>query len=77
MKRISKTDIFCLMAIVMLVLIITTGFFSVPIGINICSILCIIYGYKYKEKSFIKWGAAALAIGLASVVYTIVLIGSM
>ena len=77
MHKISKTNIFCLMAIIMFILILTTGFFSVPIGINICSILCIIYGYIYKEKSFIKRGTAALVIGIISAVYTIMLIKSM
>lgn len=65
------------MAIIMLILFITTGFFSIPIGISVCSIIGIIYSYKYKDRRFLKWSMLALAIGIASVTYTLILIKSM
>lgn len=36
-----------------------------------------IYGYKYKDKSFLKWSLVALSIGIASIIYTLILIKSM
>lgn len=75
--KISKTNIFYLMAIIMLILIITTGFFSIPIGITICSIIGTIYGYNYKDKSILRWSIAALFFGIVSVIYTLILIWSM
>lgn len=77
MNNISRTKIISCMAVIMLILIITIGFFSIPIGISVCSILGIIYGYKYKDKSFLKWSLVALSIGIASIIYTHVLIKSM
>lgn len=77
MNIISRTKIISCMAVVMLILIITIGFFSIPIGISVCSILGTIYGYKYKDKSFLKWSLVALSIGIASISYTLILIKSM
>jgi len=39
MNIISRTKIITCMAVVMLILIITIGFFSIPISISVCSIL--------------------------------------
>lgn len=65
------------MAVIMLILIIITGLFSIPIGVSVCSILGTIYGYKYKDKSFLKWSLVALSIGIVSIIYALILIKSM
>lgn len=77
MSNISRTKIISCMALIMLILIIATGFFSIPIGVSVCSILGTIYGYKYKDKSFLKWSLVALSIGIISIIYTLILIKSM
>lgn len=46
MSYISRTKIISCMAVIMLILIIITGLFSIPIGVSVCSILGTIYGYK-------------------------------
>ena len=77
MSNISRTKIIGCMAVIMLILIITTGFSSIPIGVSVCSILGTVYGYKYKDKSFLKWSLVALSIGIPSIIYTLMLIKSM
>lgn len=77
MNNISRTKIISCMVVITLILIIATGFFSIPIGISVCSILGTIYGYKYKDKSFLKWSLVTLSIGMASIIYTLILIKSM
>lgn len=77
MSNISRTKIISCMAVIMLILIITTGFFSIPIGISVCSTIGTAYGYKYKDKSILKWSLAALFIGIVSIIYTFMLIKSM
>ena len=77
MNNISRTKIISGMAAVMLILIITIGCFSIPIGISVCSIIGTIYGCKCKDKYFLKWSLIALAIGMASIFYTLILIKSM
>lgn len=77
MNNISRTKIISCMAVIILILIIIIGSFSIPIGISACSILGTIYGYKYKDKSFLKWSLIALSIGIVSIIYTFILIKSM
>lgn len=77
MNNISRTKIISCMVFVTLILIIATGLFSIPIGISVCSILGTIYGYKYKDKGFLKWSLVTLSIGMASIIYTLILIKSM
>lgn len=77
MSYISRTKIISCMAVIMLILIIITGLFSIPIGVSVCSILGTIYGYKYKDKSFLKWSLVALSIGIVSIIYALILIKSM
>jgi predicted membrane protein len=77
MSNISRTKIISCMAVIMLMLIITTGSFSIPIGVSVCSILGTAYGYKYKDKGFLKWSLVALFIGIVSIIYTLMLIKSM
>lgn len=77
MSNISRTTIISCMAVIMLILIIATGFFSIPIGVSVCSFLGTVYGYKYKDKIFLKWSLVALSIGIAYIIYTLILIKSM
>ena len=77
MSYISRTKIISCMAVIMLILIIITGLFSIPIGVSVCCILGTIYGYKYKDKSFLKWSLVALSIGIVSIIYALILIKSM
>ena len=77
MNNISRTKIISRMAVVMLILIIIIGSFSIPIGISACSVIGIIYGYKNKDKNFFKWSLIALSIGIVSIIYTFILIKSM
>lgn len=77
MDKISRTKIIGVMAAVMLILFMATGFFSIPIGISLCSVIGIIYGYKCNDKSFLRWSMLALVIGVASIIYTVILIKSM
>lgn len=77
MNNISRIKIISCMAVVILIFIIAIGFFSIPIGISVCSIIGTIYGYKYKDKNFLKWSLVALSIGIASIIYTLTLIKSM
>lgn len=77
MNKTSRAKIVGLMTVIMLILIITTGFFSIPIGISTCSIIGIIYGYNRKDKNFFKLSVFAFAIGVLSIIYTLFLIQSM
>lgn len=73
----SRVKIIGFMAVIMLILLITTGFFSIPIGVSACSAIGIMYGYKYKDKIFVRWSMATLVIGISSIIYTLMLIKSM
>lgn len=73
----SRVKIIGFMAVVMLILLMTTGFFSIPIGVSACSAIGIMYGYKYKDKIFARWSMATLVIGISSIIYTLMLIKSM
>lgn len=77
MDKISRASIIGAMAVIMLALFMTTGFFSIPIGVSICSVIGIIYGYKCKDKSFFRWSMLALVIGVAFIIYVVILIKSM
>lgn len=65
------------MAVVMLILLMTTGFFSIPIGVSACSAIGIMYGYKYKDRIFVRWSTVTLVIGISLIIYTLILIKSM
>ena len=61
----------------MLICLVTLGFFAIPVGLPLCSIIGIIYGYKYKDKKFLKYSKIAFIFGLISLTYTLVVISSM
>ena len=73
----SRVKIIGFMAVVMLILLMTTGFFSIPIGVSACSAIGIMYGYKYKDRIFVRWSTVTLVIGISSIIYTLILIKSM
>ena len=73
----SRIKIIGFMAVVMLILLMTTGFFSIPIGVSACSAIGIMYGYKYKDRIFVRWSTVTLVIGISLIIYTLILIKSM
>lgn len=73
----SRVKIIGFMAVVMLILLMTTGFFSIPIGVSACSAIGIMYGYKYKDRIFVRWSTVTLVIGISLIIYTLILIKSM
>lgn len=47
MKEIPRQNIVLgTVAVIMLVLILTIGFFAIPVGITLCSLICVIHGIK-------------------------------
>ena len=72
-----KNKVLTTMGIIMLVCLVTLGFFAFPVGIPICSIIGLIYGIKSKNKLFIKWCSLALIIGIALVIYILLVINNM
>lgn len=72
-----KNRILIIIGVMMLVCLTTLGFFAFPVGIPLCSIIGLVYGIRSKNKQFIKWSSLALLIGIAIVVYTLLVIGSM
>lgn len=64
------------MAVVMLILLMTTGLFLIPIGVSACSAIGIMYGYK-KDRIFVRWSTVTLVIGISLIIYTLILIKSM
>ncbi len=73
----SRIKIIGFMAVVMLILLMTTGLFSIPIGVSACSAIGIMYGYKYKDRIFVRWSTVTLVIGISLIIYTLILIKSM
>lgn len=73
----SRVKIIGFMVVVMLILLMTTGFFSIPIGVSACSAIGIMYGYKYKDRIFVRWSTVTLVIGISLIIYTLILIKSM
>ena len=73
----SRIKIIGFMAVVMLILLMTTGFCSIAIDVSACSAIGIMYGYKYKDRIFVRWSTVTLVIGISSIIYTLILIKSM
>lgn len=72
-----KSKILTAMGVIMLLCLVTLGFFAFPVGIPICGAIGLFYGIKSKDKLFIKWCSLALGIGLVLVVYTLLVISNM
>lgn len=65
------------MGFIMLLGFMTIGFFVFPIGITLCAVIGLCYGYRKKDKPFMKGSVVALVIGLAIIIYTLCLVSSM
>ena len=71
------TKILIVIGVIMLVTFLLFGFFAFSIGIPISSIIGLIYGIKNNDTLFTKWSVVALVIGIACIVYTLLVIKSM
>lgn len=48
----------------------------IPVGIPLCAIIGLMYGIKNKDTIFTKCSAVALFVGIACIVYTLLVIKS-
>lgn len=65
------------LGVIMLISFLAFGFFAFPIAIPICSVIGLIYGIENKDQTFIRWSSATLLIGIAFIIYTLLLINNM
>lgn len=72
-----RAKVLGLIGIVMLICMVLLGFFAVPIGLTVCSLIGVIYGFKYKDKPFRIYSYIFLVLGISVVVYTLFNIYSM
>lgn len=73
----ARNKVLTIMGIIILIGIISIGFFVFPIGISMCAITGLCYGCKYKDKLFIRWSSVGLVTGIGLSIYTWCLISSM
>ncbi len=73
----ARNKVLTIMGIIILMGVISIGFFVFPIGISMCAITGLCYGCKYKDKLFIRWSSVGLVIGIGLSIYTWCLISSM
>ena len=71
-----RNKVLIVMGIIMLVCFLTIGFFAFPVGIPLCAIIGLMYGIKNKDTIFTKCSAVALFVGIACIVYTLLVIKS-
>ena len=67
----ARNKVLTIMGIIILIGIISIGFFVFPIGISMCAITGLCYGCKY------KWSSVGLVTGIGLSIYTWCLISSM
>lgn len=72
-----KNRVWMIMGAVMLICLVTLGFFAFPVGIPLCSIIGLVYGIRNKDRLFTRWSIVALAIGMVCIIYTLLVIRSM
>lgn len=65
------------MGIIMLVCLLTMGFFAFPVGILLCGVIGVVYGLKCKDRKFTLLSLVAWVIGLGWAIYTWLLINAM
>lgn len=65
----KRTRILSLIGTIMLVSIIFLGFFAIPVGITLSSLVGIIYSIRTKDQKFRKWSIIFLVTGLLCCVY--------
>ena len=68
----ARNKVLTIMGIIILIGIISIGFFVFPIGISMCAITGLCYGCKYKDKLFIRWSSVGLVTGIGLSIYTLV-----
>lgn len=73
----ARNKVLTIMGIIILMGVISIGFFVFSIGISMCAITGLCYGCKYKDKLFIRWSSVGLVIGIGLSIYTWCLISSM
>lgn len=73
----KRTRILSLIGTIMLISIIFLGFFAIPVGITLSSLVGLIYGIRTKDQKFRKWSTIFLVIGLLCCVYLFMNIHSM
>lgn len=73
----KRTRILSLIGTIMLVSIIFLGFFAVPVGITLSSLVGIIYSIRTKDQKFRKWSTIFLVIGLLCCIYFFMNLQSM
>lgn len=66
----ARNKVLTIMGIIILIGIISIGFFVFPIGISMCAITGLCYGCKYKDKLFIRWSSVGLVTGIGLSIYT-------
>lgn len=72
-----RSGVLVVIGFIMLIAFVVIGFFALPIGITLCAIIGLCYGFLKSDKLFIRWSAVALLIGVILVVYSFSLISSM
>ena len=72
-----RNRVLIIMGGVMLICLVTLGFFAFSVGIPLCSIIGLVCGIKNKDRLFTRWSIVALVIGMAFAIYTLLLIISM
>ena len=73
----KRTRILSLIGTIMLVSIIFLGFFAIPVGITLSSLVGLIYGIRTKDQKFRKWSIIFLVIGLLCCIYFFMNLQSM
>lgn len=76
-EKCMKREIVSLIIILMLACVVLFGFFAIPVGVPLCSIIGIFYGIKYKDKIFLRWSCVFLGIGVLAIAYVLMNISSM
>lgn len=72
-----RNKILLAISIIMLICLVTLGFFAIPVGLSLCSLIGIVYGYKYKDKKFLRYSKIGFIFGLICLVYALIVISSM
>lgn len=72
-----KIKFLAIFGFIILIGFLLIGFFVFPIGITLCAIIGLCYGYFKNDRSLIKWSLAALSIGILLIIYTLFLIHAM
>lgn len=72
-----RNKVLTAIGVIMLVCLLTMGFFAFPVGLPVCGIIGLTYGLKCKDRKFTLFSSIALVIGLCWAAYTLLLIMAM